>query len=133
MKALTIVVVNSNNYTGYSVLSRKPEALKSGYDFMRIVGFIIIFKWSKYPNRYMYIDIADSTLHFEDGTVISGTTHDPYDSDDSKVLTPGALIQIFHKIKEIVDSIGNIVDGGKDLAESIEKIIQNIKDITAMI
>jgi hypothetical protein len=100
---------------------------------MGIVGFKIIFKGLKYPNRYIYIDIRDLTLHFEDGTVISGTTHDPSDPDDTKVLTPGALTQIFQKIKEIVDNIRDIVDGAKDIVESIEKIIQTIKDITEKI
>jgi hypothetical protein len=52
MKILTIVVGNSNNYTGYSVLSGKSEAVESGYVFMGIVGFRIISKWLKYPNRY---------------------------------------------------------------------------------
>jgi hypothetical protein len=89
---------------------------------MCIVGFKIIFKWLKYPNRYIYIDIRDLILHFEDGTVISCTTHDPYNPDDSKMLTPGALTQIFQKIKEIVDSIRDIVYRAKNIAESIEKI-----------
>jgi hypothetical protein len=111
MKTLTIVVGNSNNYTGYSSLSGKSEAIESGYGFMGIVGYKIIFKWLKYPNRYIYIDIRDLTLHFDDETVISGTTHDPYDPDDSKVLTSGALKEIFNKIKEVVDSIRDIVDG----------------------
>jgi hypothetical protein len=61
MKTLTIVVGNSNNYTGYSVLSGKSEAVESGYGFMDIVGYKIIFKWLKYPNRYIYIDIRDLT------------------------------------------------------------------------
>jgi hypothetical protein len=65
--------------------------VESGYGFMGIVGYKIIFKWLKYPNRYIYIDIRDLTLRFDDETVISGTTHDPYDPDDSKVLTSGAL------------------------------------------
>jgi hypothetical protein len=47
MKTLTIVVGNSNNYTGYSALSGKSEAVDSGYGFMGIVGFKIIFKWLK--------------------------------------------------------------------------------------
>jgi hypothetical protein len=87
MKILTIVVGNSNNYTGYSVLLGKSEAILSSYVFMGIVGYKIIFKWLKYPNRYIYIDIRDLTLHFDNETVISGTTHDPDDPDDSKVLT----------------------------------------------
>jgi hypothetical protein len=48
---------------------------------MDIVGFKIIFKWLKYPIRYIYIDIRNFTLHFEDGTVISGPTYDPYNPD----------------------------------------------------
>jgi hypothetical protein len=45
MKTLTIVVAHSNNYTGYSVLSGKSEAIESGYGFMGIVGYKVIFKW----------------------------------------------------------------------------------------
>jgi methyl-accepting chemotaxis protein len=96
---------------------------------MGIVGVKIILKWLKYPNRYIYMDIRDLTLHLEDGTVISSTTHDLYDPDDSKVLTPGAVTQIFQKIKEIVDRIKDIVDGAKDREKSVEKITQNIKEI----
>jgi hypothetical protein len=121
MKTLTIVVGNSNNYTGYSVLSGKSEAVESGYGFMGIVCYKIIFKLLKYPNWFIYIDIRDLTLHFDDETVISGTTHDHYDPDGSKVLTSGALKEIFNKIKEMVDSIRDIVDEAKDLAESIER------------
>jgi hypothetical protein len=121
MKTLTIVVGNSNNYTGYSSLSGKSEAVDSGYGFMGIVGYKIIFKWLTYPNRYIYIDIRDLTLHFADETVISGAIHDPNDHDDSKVLTSGALKEIFNKIKEVVDSIRDIVDGTKDLAESLKR------------
>jgi hypothetical protein len=51
---LTIVVENSNNYTGYSVLSGKSEAIESGFGFIGITGYKIIFKWLKYPNRYIY-------------------------------------------------------------------------------
>jgi hypothetical protein len=80
---------------------------------MGIVGFTIIFKWLKYPNKYIYIQIGDLTLHFDDEAVISGTTHDPYDPDDSKVLTSGALKEIFNKIKEVIDIIRDIVDGKK--------------------
>jgi hypothetical protein len=54
MKTLTIVGGNSNNYTRYSVLSGKSNAVKSGYDCMGIVGYKIIFKWLKYPNSYIY-------------------------------------------------------------------------------
>jgi hypothetical protein len=66
IKTLTIVVGDSNNYTGYSVLSGKSEAVESGYDFMGIICFKIIFKWLKYQNTYINIDIRDITLHFED-------------------------------------------------------------------
>jgi hypothetical protein len=34
MKTLPILVCNSNNYTGYSKLSGKSEALESGFGFM---------------------------------------------------------------------------------------------------
>jgi hypothetical protein len=64
MKTLTIVVGNSNNYTGYSVLSGKSEAVESGFGFIVIVGFTVIFKCLKYRNRYKNIDIRDRTLHF---------------------------------------------------------------------
>jgi hypothetical protein len=57
MKTLTIVIGNTNNYTGFSKLSGKSEAVESGYGFLCIVGFKIIFKWLKYPNRYIYIYI----------------------------------------------------------------------------
>jgi hypothetical protein len=87
MKILTIVVGNSNNDTVYSTLSGKSEAVESGYGFMGIVGYKIMFEWLKYLNRYIYIDIRDLTLHFDDETAISCTTQDPYDPDDSKVLT----------------------------------------------
>jgi gas vesicle protein len=115
------------------VLSGKSEAVESGYGFMGIVDCKINFKWLKYSNRYIYIDIRDLTLHFDDETVISGTTHDQYDPDDSKVLTSEALTEVFNKIKEVVDSIRDIVDDAKDLTESIEKITNNIKDITEKI
>jgi hypothetical protein len=128
-KTLTIEVGNSSNDTGYSVLSGKSQAVESDYGFISIVGFKIIFKVLKYPNMNIYMYIRDLTLHFEDGTVISGTPPDLYDPDDPKVLTPGALTMIFNKIKEIVDSIRDIVDGPKDRAKSIEKITNNIKDI----
>jgi hypothetical protein len=113
MKTLTIVLGNSNYYTRYSSLSEKSEAVESGYGLMGIVGYKIIFKWLKYPNRYIYIDIRDLTSHFDDETVISGTTHDPYIPYDSKVLTSGALKKIFNKIKEVVDSIKDIIENAK--------------------
>jgi hypothetical protein len=45
MMTLTIVVGNSNYYTCYSVSSGKSKAVESGYGFMGIVGYKIIFKW----------------------------------------------------------------------------------------
>jgi hypothetical protein len=60
--------------------------MESGYGFMGISGYKIIFKDLRYPNKYIYTDLRDLSLHFEDGSVISGTTNDPYDLDDSKIL-----------------------------------------------
>jgi hypothetical protein len=50
MKMLTIVIGNFNNYTGEFALSGKLDAAESGFCFMGIVGFKIIFNWLKYPN-----------------------------------------------------------------------------------
>jgi hypothetical protein len=99
---LTRVVGNSNNYTGYSVLSGKSEAIESGFGFIGITGYKIIFKRLKYPIRYIYIDLRNLTLHFEDRNVISVTTNDPDDPDDSKVLTSNSLTDIINDIKKIV-------------------------------
>jgi hypothetical protein len=120
-KPLTIVVDNSNNYIRYSTLSGKSEDVESGYGFIGIACLKIIFKWLKYPNKYIYINIRDLTLHFEDGSIISGTKQGTYEPDDSNVLIQGPLTQIIQKIKEIVDRIRDIVDGGKDLAVSIKR------------
>jgi methyl-accepting chemotaxis protein len=128
MKTLTIVLGNSNNDTGYSVLSGKSEVVESSFGFMGIVGFKIIFKLLQYLNWYIKYDIRDLTLHVEDRTVKSGTTHDSYDPDDSKVLTSCSFNTDVNKIKEIVDRIRNIVRNTKDIVDSIEKITQNIKD-----
>jgi hypothetical protein len=65
MKILTIVVGNSNNYSGYSTLSGKSEAVESGLGFIDLVGLKNIFKWFKYPNRYIYINIRDLTFHLK--------------------------------------------------------------------
>jgi hypothetical protein len=59
LKTLTIVVENSNNYIGYFVLSGKSEAIESGFGFIGITGYKIIFKWLKYPKRYIYILIYE--------------------------------------------------------------------------
>jgi hypothetical protein len=44
MKTLPIVVGNSSNYTSYSVLSGKSEAVESGFGFLGIVNYKVIFK-----------------------------------------------------------------------------------------
>jgi hypothetical protein len=85
MKSLTIVVGNSNNYTGYSILSGKSEAVESGFGFMGIEGYKVLFKWLRYHNRYLYIDLRDLSIDFLDDTVISGTTGNPYKPDNTKV------------------------------------------------
>jgi hypothetical protein len=100
MKTRFIVVDNSNNYTDYSVLSDKSEAVESGYGFIDIDFNKDIFKWLRYPNRYMYIDLKDRPIHFLYCTIISGTTDDPYDPDNTKVITSGSLIEIINKIKK---------------------------------
>jgi hypothetical protein len=64
MKTLAIVVGNSNNYAGYSILSGKSEAVESGFGFNHIEGYKILFKWLRYRNRNMYIDLRDLSIHF---------------------------------------------------------------------
>jgi hypothetical protein len=44
MKTLTIIVGNSNNDIGYSILSGKSEAVESGFGFMDIEGYKVLFK-----------------------------------------------------------------------------------------
>jgi hypothetical protein len=44
LKTLTMVVGNSNNSCGYSVCGGKAEAMESGYGFMGISGYKIIFQ-----------------------------------------------------------------------------------------
>jgi hypothetical protein len=74
MKALTIVVGNSNNYTVYSILPNESEAVESSFGFMGIKSHKVLFKWLRYPNRYMHINLKDLSIHFLNGIVISGTT-----------------------------------------------------------
>jgi hypothetical protein len=105
LKTLTIVVGNSNNSCGYSVYSGKAEAMESRYGFMCISGFKIIIKDLRHLNKYIYIDLRDLSLHFENGSVISGTTNDPYDLDDSKVLTSSSLKDIVKDIKKIIEDV----------------------------
>jgi hypothetical protein len=52
VKTLEIVVGNYNNYTGYSTLSGKSEAVESGFEFMRIEDYKTLFKSLSYPNKY---------------------------------------------------------------------------------
>jgi hypothetical protein len=96
MKTLTIIVGNSHKHTSYSILLGKLEACESRFGFMRIESDKGIFKWLRYPNRYMYIDLSDLSIHFLDGTVISGTTDGRYNADDTKVLTSGSLTDIIN-------------------------------------
>jgi hypothetical protein len=110
LKTLTIVVGNSNNSCGYSVYSGKTEAMESGYGFMSISGYKIIFKDLRHPNKYIYIDLRDLSLHFEDGSVISGTTNDLYDPDDSKVLISSSLKDIVKDIKQIIEDVKEFTD-----------------------
>jgi hypothetical protein len=78
---------------------------------------------------YIYIDIRDLTLHFVEETVILDTTHDSYDPNDIKILTPDAFKLIFNKIKENVDYIRDLEENPRDITESIKKKTQNIKDL----
>jgi hypothetical protein len=44
-KTLTIVINNSNNYISFSILSGKSEEAESGFDFMTIEEYKLLFKW----------------------------------------------------------------------------------------
>ncbi|GMO23704.1 MAG: hypothetical protein Ta2E_13030 [Mycoplasmoidaceae bacterium] len=69
---LTIVVWNSNNFIGYSVLSVKSEAVLKSY-----------LNDDSIQKRYTYIDLRDLSLHFDEGSVISWTINDPENPDDT--------------------------------------------------
>jgi hypothetical protein len=115
LKTLTIVVGNSNNSCGYSVYSGKSEAIESGYGFMGISCYKIIFKDLRHLNKYIYIDLRDLSLHIEDGSIISETTNDPYDPDDSKVLTSSSLKDILKDIKQIIEDVKEFTENVKDI------------------
>jgi hypothetical protein len=76
LKTLEIIVNISNNYTGYSIFTGKPEAFESGFEFQDIEGYKVLFEWLRNPNGYVYFDRRDLFIHFLDGTVILGTTDD---------------------------------------------------------
>jgi hypothetical protein len=54
-------------------------------------------------------------MHFLDGTVISGTTDNPYHPDNPKVLTSGSLTDIINTIKETVNDVKEIIDDIKEI------------------
>jgi hypothetical protein len=117
LKTLTIVVGNSNNSCGYSVYSGKAEAMESGYGFMGILGYKIIFNDLRHTNKYIYIDLRNLSLHFEDESIISGTTNDLYDPDNSKVLTLSSLKDIVKEIKQIIEDIKEFAENIKDILD----------------
>jgi hypothetical protein len=81
------------------------------------------------PNRWMDIDLRDLSIHFLDGTVISGTTDDPYDSANTKVLTSGSLTDVINQIKNTVDKVKEIIKGIKEKTQNNQCIVPNIKDL----
>jgi hypothetical protein len=92
--------------------------MESGYGFMGISEYKIIFKDIRHPNKYIYIDLIDLSLYFEDGSVISGTTNDPYDPDNSKVLTSSSLKDIVKDIKKIIEDVKEFTENVKDILEN---------------
>jgi hypothetical protein len=129
MKTLTIIVGNSNNHIGYTILLGKSEAVETGFRFMGIEGNKVLFKWKRYPNRYMYMNIRYLSFHFLDGSVISGTTDDPYKTDDTKVLTSGSLTDFFNEIKETVNDLKEMISDIKEIRQNIKDILQTTKDL----
>ncbi|GMO13052.1 MAG: hypothetical protein Ta2E_01900 [Mycoplasmoidaceae bacterium] len=115
IKTLTVIVGNSNNSTCYSILLGKSEVVESGFGFMRIVRYKIVFKWLKYPKRYIYLDFRDLPIHFDDGSVISGITNDLENPDDTKVLASNSLKDIIQSIKDLVKDAKNIITDIKDI------------------
>jgi hypothetical protein len=53
----------------------------------------------------MYIDIKNLSIHYLDGTVISGAVDNTYDHENTKVLVSGSLTVIINKIKETIDGV----------------------------
>ncbi|GMO19588.1 MAG: hypothetical protein Ta2E_10590 [Mycoplasmoidaceae bacterium] len=119
IKTWTIFVGNSNNYTKYSVLSGKSEAIESGFGIMGIVGYKIGVKWLKYHNRYIFIALRDLRIHFDDRSVISGTTDDPENTDNSKIITSFSLKDIIIDINDIIKDIKNWTDNIKDIMDRL--------------
>jgi hypothetical protein len=129
LKKLTIIVRNYNTSCGYSVYSGKAEAMESGYGFMGISDYKIIFKDLRHPNKYIYIDLRDLSLDFEDGSVISGTTNDPYDPDDSKVFTLSSLKDIVKNIKQLMEDVKEFTDSVKDILAKLDEFEEDTDDI----
>jgi hypothetical protein len=69
---------------------------------MDIEGYKGLLKWLRYLNKYLNIDLRDLLIHFLDGTVISDSTDNPDNSDNTKVLTSGSLSDIINQNKETV-------------------------------
>jgi hypothetical protein len=99
-KMLTIVVGNSNNHTGYLIISGKSEEVESAFGFIGLEGYKVLFKWPLHPNMDIYVDLRNRIIRFLDGTVLSVTTKKPYDPDNTKALISGSLTDIINKIKK---------------------------------
>jgi hypothetical protein len=120
MKTLTIVVGNSNNYTCDSILSGISEMVESGFGFMGLDSYKVLFKWLRYPNRHMDINLTNLPINLINGTVISVTTDDQYDLDNANVPTSGSLTEKAAKSKK---------QWTKKKISNIKEIIHNIKDV----
>jgi hypothetical protein len=92
-------------------------------------GYQILYKWLRYPKRYMYIDLRDLHIHFFDENEISGTTDDPYDPNNANVLTSDSLTGIINQIKEIIHQVKEILIDIKEIAQNIKDILQTRKDL----
>jgi hypothetical protein len=67
----------------------------------------------KISNKYLHIDLGYLYILFLEDTVISGTTNDLYNPDDTKVLTSGSITDIIRKINETVDEVKKIINDTK--------------------
>jgi hypothetical protein len=72
---------------------------------MGIKDYKLLFKWLRYHNRSLNIDLRNISVHFLDGTVISRPNDDPSDPDYTKILTSSSMTDIRNKIKEIIDEV----------------------------
>jgi hypothetical protein len=70
----------------------------------------------------MFLDLRDFSFIFFDVTVISSTTEDSCDHENSKVLKSGSWTEITNQIKETMDE-------EKEIISNIKKIPQTIKGI----